>query len=109
MQPTDQDRITGRLWAEGALDGLEDESPDFAEGFWRAIRRHLPKPSPATLGAMSDELARAFGNTRITFGKHEGEHYDDIPLDYLEWLNDVSAERARYLASRRIQAEAVDD
>jgi hypothetical protein len=105
VEQTNQYRIDGRIWAEEALEGLEGESPEFAEGFWRAIRRRSPKPSPIASGAMSDEQAREFGKKHIRFGQHSGDRYDAVPLDYLEWLSDANAELARYLGSRRIQAE----
>ena len=66
-----------------------------------------PEPKPAP---MDDAESRAFGNTEIHFGFYTGTRYDEISLEYLEWLADESMDTAnnlkRYLASRRILEES---
>jgi len=109
MDKSDQDRIAGRKWAEETLAGIADESADYREGFWREIGRHQPKPSPLKLGLMSDEQAREFGRRTIGFGTHGTKRYDDAPLEYLKWLAEANVDLARYVGSRRVQAETTED
>ena len=65
-----------------------------------------PGPEP-----FSDAQARAWGATRMPFGKHQGARIDEVPLEYLELLaapNDFTLHLRRYLASPRIQAELTE-
>ena len=57
---------------------------------------------------MTDAESRRFGQRTIEFGKHSGTRYDDLPLDYLEWLSERQRDGVnivRYFESRRVQAE----
>lgn len=109
----DRDRISGREWAEEILDELEglgigpSHSEAFREGFWREIRRRVKAEAKKERArkVMSDERSRAFGRRTVDFGRHRGERYDDVPLDYLEWLADQGAELQAYLESRRLKTE----
>jgi len=106
MNDADKDRIWGREWAEYILDDVLRGSDDYQEGFWRHIRKELPREKEKKpIAAMADEQSKVFGNSTIEFGKHIGTRYDDVPLDYLEWLVDQNAVLARYLNSRRIREE----
>ena len=109
MDKPDQDRIEGRKWAEAVISGLVADTADYREGFWREVRRHQPRPDPLKLGLMADEQAREFGRRTMCFGMHVGKRYDEAPLAYLEWLADQNAELARYVGSRRVQAETTED
>jgi uncharacterized protein (DUF3820 family) len=58
---------------------------------------------------MTDEEARKFGRTKISFGSYVGWEIDRIPLGYLIWLDGESYESSRelnrYLRSPRIRRE----
>ncbi len=78
--------------------------------FWETIRDHALKFAPLPdehekFRPMTDEESKQFGHTLVSFGKHQGCHYDDVPLDYLEWLADRNVEVLRYIKSRRIKKE----
>lgn len=53
--------------------------------------------------------AKKIGNQTIPFGQYSGKRFDDIPLDYLEWLSDSSRDLSSrldaYLKSKRIRSE----
>lgn len=108
MEQADLDRIEGRKWAEEFLDCLKAESADYQLGVWRRLKRELPTQE-LDPKAMTDEQAREFGRQSVSFGRHFGRRYDDVPLDYWEWLADENAKVQRYLRSRRIMAERADE
>ena len=67
-----------------------------------------PAPPPAGVEPFTDVQARAWGKTRIQFGKYEGQQIDQLSLAYLEKLaepNDFTRHLRRYLASTRIAME----
>ena len=106
MDESDEDRIEGRERAEYILDDVCRGSVDYQKGFWRQIEKELPKEKEkSSAAAMTDERSKVFGRGVVGFGKHVGTRYDDVPLDYLEWLVDQNAVLARYLESRRIREE----
>lgn len=108
MTTADRDRIAGREWAEAVLEDLADHTADFLMGFRRRMLAEY-KPTEVNRTAMSDEEARRFGGQIITFGVHQSKRYDDVPLDYLEWLADQNAALVRYVRSRRVKAEQEDE
>ena len=111
LTKADKDRIDGRAFAEEVLRDVEeaDFSDAFRIGFWREIRRRVKvlSESKSTKSIMSDERAREYGHRMVEFGKFRGKRYDDVPLDYLEWLADQGAELLSYLKSRRIRDEDI--
>jgi len=109
MDTADQDRIDGRKWADEVLTDLAAKSGDYQMGFWREIRRRQPTPDPLKAGLMTDDQSREFGRRTMYFGMHLGKRYDEAPLDYLEWLADQNVELARYVGSRRVQAEHTEN
>ena len=107
MDQRDQDRIKGREWAEEVMADVRSHvSDDYQEGFWRRIEKELPRrKEDDSSKAMTDEQSKAFGRSMVEFGKYIFQRYDDVPLDYLEWLADQNTTLARYLESRRIREE----
>ena len=66
------------------------------------------EPSDTKREIMSDRESRIFGDARIQFGMHRGTRVDEIPLEYLEWLDDqpdFRCELRRYLNSERLKRE----
>jgi hypothetical protein len=108
-----RERIEGHRWAEEVLSDVgEHGSVVFTEGFWREVAKHMPerfKIVVRTARPMTDEESRRFGGDRLKFGKYFNERYDEVPLDYLEWLVERNEELRRYLTSRRIKEEKGDD
>ncbi len=110
LPQADKDRIDGRVFAEEVFRDVEETnfSDDFRMGFWREVRRlSKVKARQSDKTAMSDERSWEFGCRIVEFGKFRGKRYDDVPLDYLEWLADQGAELQSYLKSRRVKAESV--
>ncbi len=70
---------------------------------------HPEQKDPASPTPLTDEQAKAFGQTLMPFGRHANEPYDSVPLDYLIWLADVQLAGYRqlhaYLHSPRISRE----
>ncbi len=58
---------------------------------------------------MTDEEAKAFGRRTIGFGKHAGKRWDDVPAEYLAWLDETQWTQAkelhRYVGSAYVQRE----
>ena len=112
LTQADRDRIAGREWAEEVMREVNDEvnTDDFRRGFWREVKsfqRVVETNKSET--ALSDERSREFGKRMVEFGKFRGQRYDDVPLDYLEWLADQGVVLRRYLESRRIKIERGKD
>jgi len=110
LTQADKDRIDGRVFAEEVLRDIEeaDFSGAFRVGFWREIRRRVKveeKTEQSDKTVMSDIRAKEFGRRMVEFGKFQGKRYDDVPLDYLEWLADQGKELLSYLKSRRVRVE----
>jgi hypothetical protein len=99
-----KEAVAGSKWAEEVLGTLEGQSGRYVENFWRRMKKELPTQQ-LDPKAMADEEAKLFGRELCTFGKHNGKNWDDVPLDYIEWLVDQNNKLQRYLRSRRIQEE----
>jgi hypothetical protein len=97
-------RILGRKWAEEVLADNATASEPFRFGFRRRMLAEF-KAQEIDRGAMTDEQSREFGAMVIPFGKYAGSRYDEVPLDYLEWLADQNSKLVRYVRSRRVQEE----
>lgn len=104
MTDPERDRIAGREWAEAVLEDLAQTSDEYKAGFMRRMLKEF-QPDEIDRSAMTDEQARAFGRQVVNFGVHRDKCYDDVPLEYLEWLVDENTALARYIRSRRIKAE----
>lgn len=106
LTQADRDRIDGRVFAEKVFRDVKERnvSDAFRVGFWREIRRRAKIKQPSKT-AMSDERSQEYGHMMVEFGKFLGQRYDDVPLDYLEWLVDQGTELRAYLESRRVKQE----
>jgi hypothetical protein len=75
----------------------------------REVVRRAGPPMPRGLTPMHPAEVESFSNRRITFGKHAGQRYRDIPLDYLRYMADLCRrtwqDYTRYLASASIRRE----
>jgi len=102
-------RIEGRKWAEEVLGDLPaDEQDPFRRGFMDRIKRCF-NVAELDSRAMSNRESCDFGRQVITFGQHIGKIYDEVPLDYLDWLAEQNAKLVRYVRSRRIRDEREHD
>lgn len=54
---------------------------------------------------MSDDEARQYGNRKLGFGKHGDDRINDVPREYLLWLDEQNEAMSRYLASDYFQRE----
>lgn len=104
-----EENIRLRKAAETII-ALATEEGGTSERFWSIIRDTalVCAPLPEKIEPvrpMSDDDARMFGRSVVSFGVHRDKCYDDVPLEYLEWLADRNTEILRYIRSRRIRAE----
>jgi len=83
--------------------------------FWESLNGLVADVLPVTpaktapIPAMTDAEARQFGQTTMPFGKHSGQRVDEVPIDYLEWLDeqpDFRRDLNRYLRSERVSEES---
>lgn len=107
---TIQRNIAMRQHAQTIIDLASTEAGQ-DQHFWSLIRDHAiqfaPMPQPKdSVRPMDDSEARGFGRRTLGFGVHRDKRYDEVPLEYLEWLADQNLALRRYLASRRVQREA---
>jgi hypothetical protein len=67
---------------------------------------------PAGVVPMDGPERRLFGASKVAFGRYTGERVDDVPLEYLEWLDsqyDFRHQLKRYLATEHLQRQMVVD
>lgn len=71
-----------------------------------------PRPAIVRDEPMSDEQVREFELLRMPFGSYSEKQIQDVPLDYLLWLEgepDFRRQLNRYLRSRQMQQEQGED
>jgi hypothetical protein len=108
LTEADKQRIEGREWAEEVMEEVKKSSEDFQIGFWRCVKKIVKEDmveEESKKRPMNDEESRRFGLSRVEFGQYRGKVFDEVPLDYLEWLVGKNDEVAKYVNSRRVQAE----
>ncbi len=122
----DRMTIMANIEARNAADAVHNlasqevrsHTGDAALRFWRRMLVNVcavlpPQYHPQRLvetvdPPLTDTEARCFGRTTIPFGQHKGKRVDEVPMDYLLWLDDQPDFRRmlrRYLASDRIHGE----
>lgn len=119
-----QENIAARKLAVVLFSILTDETAGLKheqtrQRFWENIvtlaQDQLPK-APEALGGddkpMTADERLAFERTGMPFGKYTGRRIEDVPLDYLFWLEAESGKflrrLRRYLASHAVQKEQGD-
>ena len=93
-----ESRIQGRKDLEALVNMMEGDA-DYRDGVARGcltFAEHLI-PKGETLLTMTPEQVRQFETETITFGKHAGQRYGDVPREYLEWLADQAVRLQSYL------------
>ena len=111
-------RIQARVGAEliMVLAVEESETHRFCSSlFWQHLHNLIcekganciVKRQSKISSAMTDKEAREFGQTMMEFGQYEGQKFDDVPMDYLEWIAErkLIDQLRRYLKSKRICEE----
>lgn len=81
-------RVAGSLRAvefAQLLESHEIEDADFMDGFLSRLNRDFGCCEIETAGVKPEPIAR-LGATRIPFGSYDGMAFDEIPLEYLDWL-----------------------
>lgn len=110
-------RLADEVWEFSVSEGLglsAERHAAYMQRLYERMRDALPehlqpkKVVKADLVPMTrDELCK-FGMHRMEFGKWQGKMVDEVPLDYLLWLDgqpDFRHELRRYLANPTIQRE----
>ncbi len=59
---------------------------DFAEAFLEALRSKLPKRRTTEPTPEKPQPIARLGATVMPFGAHQGKSFDEVPLEYLDWL-----------------------
>lgn len=103
-----QAKIDGRKEAEAFLALCAENGEAFMKGVIAAFQAAMPK-QPETRLVMSDDEAKRFEDSRIKFGKHEGERHRHVPIEYLTWIADSAVELQSYLRSDRGRARIEND
>lgn len=85
-----KDRIAGRDCAtslmEMAGDCLLEGSAEFHLAFWETIRDEAAKAFPQNPPEQSHQPIARLGATVMPFGAHARMTFDEVPLEYLDWL-----------------------
>lgn len=90
--------IDANKYYEYLVARLKKERPDL----------FMEKETTSVFKPMTNEESRKFGNELMKFGKHKGKRVDEVPEDYLEWLDaqpDFRMDLRRYLCSERVVHE----
>lgn len=86
-----ESRIAGR---KAAVEAWEMYAPDicdfyFAESFIDELKLRTGiadrERAAAELGDKPESISR-LGETAMPFGAHSGKSFDDVPIEYLDWL-----------------------
>ena len=99
-----QSRIEYRKYTDSLLEEAFAEAEDEHEkqGMISAcisfIRQNAPKSLP---DEVDDGWAADFERQKIKFGKHSGQRYADVPIEYLIWLDEQGHPLRDYLRSER--------
>lgn len=81
-------RVEGRQIATGLLTLIDDQAKSNRDIMQAVVETFTaecdltPKPEPSPT---PEPIAR-LGALVIPFGQHVGKRFDDVPLDYLDWL-----------------------
>ena len=114
-----EDNIAARKAADEAFELMslaiseQSLSPEAAAKAWRSIGDRIdavtqterePVESP---NVMSDQEAKRFERSIVSFGKHKGKAIKDVPLDYLLWVDgdEFRGDLRRYLKREDVQRE----
>ena len=115
------DRVNARIQAEEifalAVDETEGWGDDTAAAFWVQLLRDVLQQVPGdkrpiervVVGppkAMTEAEAVAFENEAMPFGKYVDVHIGQVPLSYLDWIDETDNFRSRldrYLRNPRVR------
>jgi len=118
-----RERIRSRTSAEEWFVLLQEEAGTFesdehARRFWTLLEYRIAehnglieesttKTEPTQYRAMTEDEAKRFEQSELTFGKFTGKRVADVELSYLEWLDgdEFRWKLHRYLKSDRVQRE----
>ena len=125
--PIDEHTITAKVETRNAADTIHrlacDEALNHTNeaclAFWKRILENVcavlpPEFHPTRivehgpLAPMGDTESKFFGAQPMPFGTHQNKRVDEVPMDYMEWLDrepDFRKQLNRYLRSERILAE----
>lgn len=107
-----EDRIAGRQHAEEFIQLVNTGSDAYRAAAAAAMRFYadsvIGKP-PTEFRVMTEAESAAFESNVITFGKHQGKAFIDVPIDYLAWIADSALTIAAYLRSQRGLRRLVQD
>lgn len=82
-------RVAGRNAAKEILPLLswpDGHGADFAQSFCDTMRELLPRRHTKEDSPPAPIPIARLGQLQMVFGVHKGKHFDDIPLEYLDWL-----------------------
>ena len=116
-----EDNIAARKAADEAFELMRlsikeaDISPEAMAVAWQRVHTEIgsvmlptfAEPEPTDSSVMSDQEAKRFERSTMTFGKHEGEQIKDVPMSYLLWIDgdEFRADLRRYLRREEVQQE----
>ncbi len=119
-ETTIADNVAIRQEAEEAFCFVRDLAgampEDRAAKFWTIVALRVAEasgaisedPAPES-DKMNTTQAKAFEQTAVTFGKHNGERVGDVPMDYWDFIlaDTFSHDLRRYMRSDHVQRRAI--
>ena len=90
--PVNRSRIASRVRGRevvaellSLLDADVRDDPNAMEAIVESLEAFTNRNNPKTPEPTVEPIAR-LGAMLLPFGKHVGKRFDDVPLDYLDWL-----------------------
>lgn len=90
--PVNRSRIASRVRGRevvaellSLLDADVRDDPNTMEAIVESLEAFTNRNKPKTPGPTVEPIAR-LGAMLLPFGQHVGKRFDDVPLDYLDWL-----------------------
>lgn len=103
-------RIKGREAANKLLEAVDKRkmtSPPFRQGFYRRMCEASAESTGDVANSKPEPIAR-LGKTRVPFGKYKSQPFDNVPVEYLDWLcreqEEFYADLRKYLTHPELAA-----
>ena len=82
-------RVAGSLYAVELMQLVKTsdlEDADYMDGFLDRLNREFGQQEITDVGDMEPQPIARLGATIMPFGQYKDNSFDDIPLEYLDWL-----------------------
>ena len=82
-------RVAGSLYAVELMQLVKSsdlEDADYMDGFLDRLNRDFGQQEIEDVGDVKPIPIARLGSIVMPFGQHQGKCFDDVPLEYLDWL-----------------------